>query len=358
MKRTGLFIMGLAFIIACGGEDYSETDEIFQGTKEEWLTDAFNTIKADNDIKAISYWNENWEDVKPVNMVINSSASVLSLYQQNVADELFKTTLNISSGKVLKPQSGIYHCAYPGFSENNGAIEVVTADKINNFTSNAQKDIAWVYFSNSWDNGIKFPTNEVNIIDGEGKTPFIRMMPWSVIAPHLLQADPVFTMQKFIDGDFDTDLKTWAQALIGFGKPVLIEFGTEVDGNWMPWNGQWNGADEMSYGDPSLPDGAERFRDAYRHIITLFRNEGVNNATWVFHVNYSPSPEEEWNNMLYYYPGDAYIDWLGVSIYGPLYNNQEWSYSFSDVWNYVKPKLQSLSTTKPIAILEFGAGND
>ena len=59
MKRTALFIMSLIFIIACGNEEYSDTDEIYQGTKEEWLTDAFNTITSDNNIKAISYWNEN-----------------------------------------------------------------------------------------------------------------------------------------------------------------------------------------------------------------------------------------------------------------------------------------------------------
>ena len=38
------------------------------------------------------------------------------------------------------------------------------------------------------------------------------------------------------------------------------------------------------YGDPYFPDGPERFRDAYRHIIDLFRKEDVKNITWCFHV--------------------------------------------------------------------------
>ena len=182
------------------------------------------------------------------------------------------------------------------------------------------------------------------------------MMPWSVVAPHLTQADPEFKMQDFINGIYDNDLKVWAQDLIEFGDPVLIEFGPEVDGNWMPWNGQWHGTDENNYGDPNIPDGPERFRDAYKHIIDLFKDEGVTNATWFFHVNYSPSPDESWNSIKNYYPGNEYIDWLGVSIYGPLYKGQDWSYSFSEMWNYVKPSLKDLSEDKPIAILEFGVG--
>lgn len=352
MKKKFLIFIAACSFLGCGGE---ETEQ-YTGTKVEWLNDAFSTIISDPDIKAISYWNENWEDVKPVRMKINSSSTTLATYQEKVADSYFKTDLIILNGKVTAPSNGTYHCAYPGFSEENGLKEVVTADKINDFISNSQKEIGWVYFSNSWHNGIDFPTNEVQIIDNEGKTPFIRMMPWSVIAPHLQQADPEFTMQKIIDGTYDSDLMQWALDLKSFAKPTLIEFGPEVDGDWMPWNARWNGGSEMSYGDASIPDGAERFRDAFRHIIDLFKNAGVTNATWVFHVNYSASPDEEWNNMKYYYPGDDYIDWLGVSIYGALYQGQEWSYSFSEMWSYVKPKLIATSSTKPIAILEFGAG--
>lgn len=351
--KTVTFLIISAFFLSC---DKGGTEETFDKGKVKWLKDAFLTIVSDNDIKAISYWNENWEDVKPVKMIINSSQGSLNTYQQNIANEHFKTVPNIVNGKLKEPVTGAYHCAYPGFAINNGADEVVTAKKIQNFVSNAQKDIAWVYFSNGWHKGILFPKDEVKIIDGEGKIPFIRMMPWSVVAPHLTQADPAFSMQKFINGDFDDDLKKWAQDLIKFGKPTIIEFGPEVDGNYMPWNGQWNGKDETSYGNNSVPDGAERYRDAYKHIIDLFNNQGVTNATWVFHVNYSPVPEEEWNKMKYYYPGDAYIDWIGVSIYGPLFKNQEWTNSFSEVWDYVKPKLQELSAKKPIAILEFGVG--
>lgn len=63
-------------------------------------------------------------------------------------------------------------------------------------------------------------------------------------------------------------------------------------------------------------DGPERFHDAYRHIVTFFRDNKVDNITWFPHVNASGNPEESRNEINQYYPSDTYIDWLGISVYG------------------------------------------
>ena len=55
---------------------------------------------------------------------------------------------------------------------------------------------------------------------------------------------------------------------------MLVEFGTEMNGFWFPWNGKWNGAGATTgYGDPALPDGPERFRDAYRHVHDVIASQ-------------------------------------------------------------------------------------
>ncbi len=95
--------------------------------------------------------------------------------------------------------------------------------------------------------------------------------------------DPNYTMQKIINGDFDTELTQWAIDAANTNIPLLVEFGAEVNGNWFPWNGQYNGAGETTgYGDTNLPDGPERFRDAYRHIIDICNTNGANNITCFF----------------------------------------------------------------------------
>ncbi len=164
--------------------------------------------------------------------------------------------------------------------------------------------------------------------------------------------DPNYTMQRIIDGSFDKELIQWAKDAAATGIPLLAEFGTEMNGNWFPWNGQYNGAEITNeYGNLTLPDGPERFRDAYRHIIDICRQNGASNITWFFHVDAYGEPDTEWNQIVNYYPGDDYIDWLGVSIYGPQESDEDYQ-EFEEILNDIYPKLNSLAD-KPIAILEF-----
>ena len=251
------------------------------------------------------------------------------------------------------PTWGAYHAAFPDFG---GPEDNVTADKITDFESLVQKKIVWAFFSNNWLEGIRFPEASVRVIHDQGVIPFIRMMARSSLERQL--PDPVYTMQRIIDGDFDQDLHAWAQRAKQVGIPLIVEFGTEVNGNWFPWNGQYNGGgNTKGYGDPTLPDGPERFRDAYRHIINICRAEGATDITWVFHVNYDSVPMEPWNTMAAYYPGDDYIDWIGISTYGAQRPGEEW-HLFSEIMDTAYLELAAISSEKPLAVLEYGVVDD
>jgi beta-mannanase len=127
-----------------------------------------------------------------------------------------------------------------------------------------------------------------------------------------------------------------------------------VNGNWFSWNGSHNGgAITDAYGDRNIPDGPERFRDAYRHIIEIFWEERADNVTWFYHVNGGSAPNEDWNSMKSYYPGDDYIDWIGVSVYGPQKPGDGWV-SFQEGLDAAIMELSHISLNKPLAILEFG----
>ncbi|VAW10567.1 hypothetical protein MNBD_BACTEROID03-1777 [hydrothermal vent metagenome] len=250
----------------------------------------------------------------------------------------------------------IYHAAYPDFG---GTEDIVSQNRIAAYEALAGKNITWAYFSNNWTaekGGIKFPKNEVETINGQGKVPFIRMMPRSNFDEG--GPDPVYTMDAFLSGQFDADLEQWARDAKAFEKPLLVEFGTEVNGEWFPWNAKWNGSDSKNYGDANLYDGMEKFRDAYRRIINICSEQGAKNITWFYHADAFSDPNEEWNNAKGYYPGDDYIDWIGISVYGAQtpddYSEDDpWSFeeALSDSWNDIK----AISPQgKPIAILEWG----
>ncbi|MGZ9055550.1 glycoside hydrolase family 26 protein [Methylomagnum sp.] len=185
-----------------------------------------------------------------------------------------------------------------------------------------------------------------------GSVPFIRIMLRDSPLPN--RANRRFTLSKILRGQFDTDFLNWARAARDFNSPLLVEVGTEMNGRWFPWNGKWNGAGiKNKYGDPRLADGPERFRDAYRRIITLMREEGANNIGWVFHPNNGDYPATTWNRFENYYPGDEYIDLIGVSVYGALTPMSSWSKFRADM-DLVYPRLARLSAAKPLALLEFG----
>lgn len=271
------------------------------------------------------------------------------------------TSQNISalSIKVGPPSKGVYQSALTDFG---GAEDEVTSQKIIDYEKLIGKKIVWAYFSNNWGSGIKFPETAVRAIHSVGVIPFIRMMPRTAYTDGV--ADPIYTLQGFIEGKFDIDLKRWAQDAKRVGIPIMVEFGTEVNGGWFPWSGILNGGGKTdAYGNTNYPDGPERFRDAYRHIIDLFRKEGVNNITWCFHV-YPPQETGEikelhqsWNNLINYYPGDDYIDWIGISIYGAFDRGTTWN-SFTDILDRVYPELSAISLKKPLAVFEFGVLED
>ena len=167
-----------------------------------------------------------------------------------------------ASAQTLQPPAngGIYHAAYPEF---RGSEDHVQTRFVTNFERLVGKEIAWAYFSNNWFKGIQFPQANVDKVRAAGAVPFIRLMARSGFREN--HADSIYTLQRIINGEFDAQLTAWGQAAAAQPFPLLVEFGTEVNGQWFPWNGKWNGgAGTTGYGDPSLPDGAERFRDAYQ----------------------------------------------------------------------------------------------
>ncbi len=324
------------------------------GVKAEWISNAFSSLAAGDfpRVKAVSWWHENFDGSM---LRIDSSPESLAAYRAGAGRDVFTVTpvFDSSGNKLEAPASGIYHSAFPDFG---GTEDQVSGDRITAFEDLAGKEIVWAYFSNNWydDSGnpaIEFPSDAVDAIHDAGRVPFIRMMPRSNFDEG--GPDPVYTMAKIISGDFDDDLRQWARDAAAAGIPLLVEFGTEVNGSWFPWNGLYNGGGTTDgYGDSSFPDGPERFRDAYRHIRDICDDEGAGNITWFFHVDADGEPDEDWNSIANYYPGDDYVDWIGVSVYGPQEKGEEYR-EFSQILEDVYGALSDLSADKPLAVLEF-----
>lgn len=204
-------------------------------------------------------------------------------------------------------------------------------------------DTAWVYFSANWFESRKFPTQTCDWIRSLGKIPYVRLMLRSDVDQK--HREPVFSLNKINAGDFDDDLRIWAREAKVFAAPVLIEWGTEPNGDWFGWNGKWTGG---------AKEGPQRFIAAYRHIVDLMRGENANNLVWVWHVNWYDEPERKWNALENYFPGQSYCDWVAVSAYGPLTpRTTEGAETFQFKIDSAYSRLTTLAPNKPIIVAEF-----
>jgi hypothetical protein len=127
---------------------------------------------------------------------------------------------------------------------------------------------------------------------------------------------------------------------------VFLRWAAEMNGNWYAWSGSRNGND---------PAGFVR---AWRHIHDIFRSVGATNVLWVWAPNADSHPggtaRSSGNNWRHYYPGDRYVDWVGIDGYnwGDGGGN-EWE-SFGRIFS---PVYQTYAERKPIMIAETASVN-
>ncbi|MBA3544549.1 MAG: hypothetical protein H0T83_08950 [Chthoniobacterales bacterium] len=62
-----------------------------------------------------------------------------------------------------------------------------------------------------------------------------------------------------------------------------------------------------------------------------------------------------WNYAPSYYPGSAYVDWLGMSVYGPQFTDEPWA-GFWPLVDWPYREMAALDPQKPIMITEWATG--
>ena len=101
------------------------------------------------------------------------------------------------------------------------------------------------------------------------------------------------------DGSADAYLRAQAAAVIAYGRPVFIRLDWEMNGNWYP---EWS----SSTVSPSA------YVASWQHVWTIFHDAGVTNAAFVWCPNVGDFGGVPWTD---WYPGSAYVDWVGMDAY-------------------------------------------
>ncbi len=254
---------------------------------------------------------------------------------------LFFSVTSFADSVLIPPTSGVYLGVYAAYDESSSAT-LTTA--LNDFTADAARSAVWDIVLSEWGQALQFPTDDAMAVHQVGSTPFVRILPRSV--PTETDAiDPVLKLDVILRGDFDDQIRDWAQGAKALGFPILAEFGPEPNGFWNQWSGIY------------YPNGPALYASVVQHVITICRAEGATNITWFFHMNGNDNPAESTNQMAQYYPGDSYIDWIGVSVMGAQQDSDYWD-EFVAVMDPAYAEISTVTPNKPIALVETGVIED
>jgi hypothetical protein len=249
-----------------------------------------------------------------------------------------------SIGQLIQvpPAGHLYHGVFPaGRTQPDADISMQAAD---DYRTAVGRQLAYIYFSNEWFVSKSFPRVTAQAIRDRGAVPFIRLHMRS--QSKQLVTDPVYTLDNINAGMFDADLQAWADEAKAFGTALIVQYGTEVNGDWNPWSAEYNGG---------LAVGPEKFQAAYRHIVEVMRAEGANNIIWAFHINGENWPgDDPRNNAGAYYPGDDVVDWIGFSLYQNYYLGDPKCRDINALLKARESELGDAAKTKPLFFFELG----
>jgi len=180
------------------------------------------------------------------------------------------------------------------------------------------------------------PIADLNAVDARGATSLITWEPWLWGGNGANQ--PAYALDRITAGDFDTYIQQWGTALASWGKPVMLRFAHEMNGNWYPWAESANG------------NQAGDYVAAWRHVHDVVAATGATNVQWVWAPNVPYWGSTPLSGL---YPGAAYVNIGGLDGYnwGTAASWSSWT-SPSALFGDGLTALRSLAPGKPIMISE------
>jgi hypothetical protein len=227
---------------------------------------------------------------------------------------------------VPVPAHGAYLGAYVAYGPR-WAGTAHALDAVAGFESQIGRRLAVVNRFYAWDEA--FPTTLEARDVALGRIP---MVTWK--APRLA---------AILDGSQDAVIVARARSVRRFASPLFLRWAWEMNGGWTEWSGPNNET-------AGRHDGASKYVRAWRHLHDVFAREGVTNVSWVWAPNGQSVPARSWNAAAAYYPGDDYVDWIGVSAYNWA-NRRPWSH-WSSFAALVSPFYRRWASRKPLMVAE------
>ncbi len=171
-----------------------------------------------------------------------------------------------------------------------------------------------------------------------GAVPLITWEPRASTFPKL-RGEPQLGQDRALlagirDHYFDDYLRSFAEAARQFAEPMLIRFAPFPDQLSVAWS--------VEKGNT-----AEDYTDAWRQIVSVFKEAGAANVGWVWQPG-SPAAFDS------FYPGDSIIDWVGLSLENRgAIGGWTWQ-EFAMLYEPYRARVRDLRL--PVLLTEFNCG--
>ncbi len=149
--------------------------------------------------------------------------------------------------------------------------------------------------------------------------------------------EPDFGYDTINNGSKDTYIKQFATGAKSYGYPIILAPFDEMNLNEEAWGYEVNN------------NTALKFRTAWQHIHDLFVSVSTTNVKFAITYNNVSIPDVAGNEMSDYYPGDTYVDYVGID-----------GFNFADPWQtfaqiFDTTIAQVSKFNKPIYILSMAS---
>jgi mannan endo-1,4-beta-mannosidase len=130
---------------------------------------------------------------------------------------------------------------------------------------------------------------EIANLQARGETP---MVTWQLYRSGW--GGPTISLREIAAGSYDSYLHAAADLARHLPFTVMIRFAHEMNGDWYPWSG-----------DPAA------YVQAWRHVVSVFRQDGATNVKWVW----APNVDNGSYPFASYFPGDQWVDYVALDGY-------------------------------------------
>ncbi len=130
------------------------------------------------------------------------------------------------------------------------------------------------------------------------------------------------------------ELREFAKMAKAAEVPIFLRFASEMNGDWVAW-----------HGDP------KKYIEKFRLVHKVMKEEAPN-VVMVWSPNSVPN-----KNIMEYYPGDDYVDWVGVNLYSVKFYNGDKNQPADQVnpLELLDFVYERFADRKPIQVAEYAA---